>query len=94
LSAVRNIWLFAWLVIYGSSRCGVSVPGLRFVDTASGVLGIEWIDGKSVRFLLGSGDEGDEVIDDDNGDQVLTPLAEFEVSKGLTSYSYRRFFLF
>jgi TP53 regulating kinase-like protein len=36
------------------------VPGLRFVDAASGTLGIEWIDGKSVRFLLGSGEEGEE----------------------------------
>ncbi|KAF8261434.1 hypothetical protein EI94DRAFT_1773422 [Lactarius quietus] len=41
-------------------RCGVSVPGLRFVDAASGALGIEWVDGKSVRSLLGSGDEGEE----------------------------------
>jgi len=41
-------------------RCGVSVPGLRFVDAPSGALGIEWVDGKSVRSLLGSGDEGEE----------------------------------
>jgi TP53 regulating kinase and related kinases len=74
------------------------VPGLRFVDAASGVLGIEWIDGKSVRFLLGPGNEGDQAVDDDNGDDVLTscpdgdPLTEFEVSKGLTSYSHRRLF--
>lgn len=44
-------------------RCGVSVPGLRFVDAASGALGIEWIDGKSVRSLFGSGEEGEEEED-------------------------------
>jgi hypothetical protein len=44
------------------------VPGLRFVDAANGVLGIEWVNGKSVRCLLGSGDEGEEVDGDGDGD--------------------------
>ncbi|KAH8980163.1 kinase-like domain-containing protein [Lactarius hatsudake] len=46
-------------------RCGVSVPGLRFVDVANGALGIEWVDGKSVRSLLGSGDEGETYSEED-----------------------------
>lgn len=59
--------------------CGVSVPGLRFVDVASGALGIEWIDGKSVRSLLGSGDEGEETEVDEDEDF----LAEYGVPKGI-----------
>ncbi|KAL1729171.1 kinase-like domain-containing protein, partial [Schizophyllum commune] len=41
-------------------RSGVNVPGVRMVDAADGVLGIEWIDGMSVRKLLpgGAEDEG------------------------------------
>ncbi|KAI0247526.1 hypothetical protein BJV78DRAFT_1337909 [Lactifluus subvellereus] len=65
-------------------RCGVSVPGLRFVDAASGVLGIEWIDGKSVRFLLGSGDEGEQVdqVDGHNADPIDgNILTEYDLSK-------------
>jgi len=45
-------------------RClkfGVSVPGVRYVDAEHGILGIEWIDGLTVRRLLGdtSDTEGD-----------------------------------
>jgi TP53 regulating kinase-like protein len=56
------------------------VPGLRFVDAANGVLGIEWVNGKSVRFLLGSGDEGEDADSDE--DVVEDPLIEYGVSKG------------
>jgi len=59
-------------------RCGVSVPGLRFVDAVNGVLGIEWVNGKSVRFLLGSGDEGEDADGDE--DVVEDPLIEYGVS--------------
>ncbi|KAL4247187.1 EKC/KEOPS complex subunit BUD32 [Abortiporus biennis] len=45
-------------------RAGVKVPGIRMVDAPEGVLGIEWIDGKSVRFLLGGGAEGEEEIEE------------------------------
>ncbi|QRW10013.1 Serine/threonine-protein kinase [Ceratobasidium sp. AG-Ba] len=41
-------------------RFGVSVPGVRFVHADSGVLGIEWINGSSVRRVLGGGAEGEE----------------------------------
>ncbi|KAI8976377.1 hypothetical protein BD414DRAFT_524620 [Trametes punicea] len=44
-------------------RSGVNVPGIRMVDAVEGVLGIEWIDGKSVRLLLGGGAEGEEEVD-------------------------------
>ncbi|KAH9850409.1 kinase-like domain-containing protein [Lenzites betulinus] len=45
-------------------RSGVNVPGIRMVDAPEGVLGIEWIDGKSVRFLLGGGAEGEEEVEE------------------------------
>jgi TP53 regulating kinase and related kinases len=64
--------------------CGVSVPGLRFVDVANGVLGIEWVNGRSVRFLLGSGDEGEDADGDE--DVVEDPLIEYGVSKGTISH--------
>lgn len=62
------------------------MPGLRFVDVANGVLGIEWVNGKSVRFLLGSGDEGEDADGDE--DVVEDPLIEYGVSKG--TFSSRR----
>jgi len=33
-------------------RSGVHVPGVRMVDAECGVLGLEWIEGRSVRILL------------------------------------------
>ncbi|KAF8585237.1 hypothetical protein K439DRAFT_1632757 [Ramaria rubella] len=44
-------------------RNGVRVPGIRMVDAGCGMLGLEWIEGRSVRSLLGAGEEG--VYDDD-----------------------------
>ncbi|KAK7696441.1 hypothetical protein QCA50_001098 [Cerrena zonata] len=50
-------------------RAGVNVPGVRMVDLQEGVLGIQWIDGQSIRFLLGGGAEGEEEVEevDDDG---------------------------
>ena len=65
------------------------------VDAAEGVLGIEWIEGKSVRMLLGGGAEGEEeqVLDSDqffddttdtSGESVshVDPLDEYQVTTG------------
>ncbi|KDQ58069.1 hypothetical protein JAAARDRAFT_34869 [Jaapia argillacea MUCL 33604] len=56
-------------------RSGVNVPGIRMVDASEGVLGTEWIEGKSVRALLGGGadDEGDddELLEDGQDTQEL-----------------------
>lgn len=79
---------FVWLRTEVACSCGVSVPGLRFVDAANGVLGIEWVNGRSARFLLGSGDEGEET--DSNEDGVVADedsLEEYGVSKGMISHS-------
>lgn len=65
------------------------------VDATEGVLGIEWIEGKSVRMLLGGGAEGEEeqVLDSDqffddttdtsgeSGSHV-DPLDEYQVTTG------------
>ncbi|KAL7278045.1 hypothetical protein ACG7TL_008009 [Trametes sanguinea] len=69
-------------------RSGVNVPGIRMVDAAEGVIGIEWIEGKSIRFLLGGGAEDEEVVVDDSDDTVEEeaspaedPLQEYGLTK-------------
>lgn len=62
------------------------------VDAAGGVLGIEWIEGRSVRFLLGGGAEDEQEMEEeyaeDEGDDLVEevedadPLEEYGVSKG------------
>lgn len=65
------------------------------VDAAEGVLGIEWIEGKSVRMLLGGGAEGEEEqgLDSDqffddttdtSGESAshVDPLDEYQVTIG------------
>ncbi|GAA6063659.1 hypothetical protein JCM10212_004926 [Sporobolomyces blumeae] len=46
-------------------KAGVAVPGLRCVDADAGVLGIEWVEGWSVREVLGGGQEDDALPDVD-----------------------------
>ncbi|KAF8346433.1 kinase-like domain-containing protein [Amanita rubescens] len=41
-------------------RAGVRVPGIRMVDAAEGILGLEWIDGQSVRRLIP--EEGEDTL--------------------------------
>ena len=75
-------------------RADVNVPEIRMVDAVEGVLGIEWINGKSVRFVLGGGAEGEEVVEEaaDAEDVPETEeaeeegmLAEYDVSTGVHS---------
>ena len=68
----------------------MNVPGIRMVDATEGVLGIEWIDGKSVRFLLGGGAEDEEEIVEDGDlpeseidDELEDLLKEYGVPEGL-----------
>ncbi|KIP03306.1 hypothetical protein PHLGIDRAFT_77832, partial [Phlebiopsis gigantea 11061_1 CR5-6] len=64
-------------------RSGVSVPGIRMVDAAQGILGIEWIDGKSVRFLLGGGEEDEDFEEgdyDEDEDEVMQMIGN-EIAK-------------
>lgn len=46
------------------------------VDAAEGVLGLEWIDGRSVRFLLGGGAEDEDGSVE--GDEFQGDIQEIE----------------
>jgi TP53 regulating kinase-like protein len=72
----------------------VNVPGLRYVNANEGLLGIEWIEGKSIKHLLPSGAEEefyeDEDIDLDDASSLVTdedPLKEFGISVGMSYLS-------
>ncbi|CAE6459056.1 unnamed protein product [Rhizoctonia solani] len=67
-------------------RFGVCVPGIRFVHVDTGVLGIEWIDGTSVRKVLGGGAEGKEEAEvaDDEMDVQEDERDELKEIYGLT----------
>ena len=67
------------------------------VDATEGILGIEWIEGKSVRMLLGGGAEGEEeqTLDSEGFPDDLTdasdestshvdPLDEYQVTIGVS----------
>ncbi|KAF8151987.1 hypothetical protein K438DRAFT_381715 [Mycena galopus ATCC 62051] len=58
-------------------RAGVNVPGVRMVDAAEGILGIEWIHGQSVRRLLpgGAGEDDSE----DTEPETVGSLDEYDV---------------
>ena len=59
------------------------VPGIRMVDAREGILGLEWIEGKSVRRLLPGGEEEDEV-DGLAGKAIADDLVkEYNVSTGI-----------
>lgn len=64
----------------------MNVPGVKMVDVVEGVLGIEWIEGKSVRRLLPGGAEGEEEASeetlDDVEDEEEDRLKVFGVSVG------------
>jgi len=73
-------------VLLRSLRAGINVPGVRLVDLDGGLLGTEWIDGLSVRRILGGGDEGvieeDEDEDELQGEPEIDHLAQFKISHG------------
>ncbi|KAG1893633.1 kinase-like domain-containing protein [Suillus fuscotomentosus] len=70
-------------------RSGVTVPGIRMVDVNEGVLGIEWIDGKSVRQLLPGGAELEDISELEEADEMdeihengtADPIADYGVSR-------------
>lgn len=49
-------------------RNGVSVPGIRMMDPTDGILGVELIEGPSVRTVLGGGADG-EIEEGDEGEE-------------------------
>lgn len=70
-------------------RSGVSVPEVKLVDVREGVLGIEWIEGSSVRALLGGGAD-----DEDEGEEteveVETETEEAAAEDALNKYGVTR----
>ncbi|KAG1772056.1 kinase-like domain-containing protein [Suillus occidentalis] len=64
-------------------RSGVTVPGIRMVDVNEGVLGIEWIDGKSVRQLLPGGAELEDISELEEVEEIGAgdPIADYGVSR-------------
>lgn len=57
------------------AKAGIAVPGVRVIDMESGILGMEWIDGWSVREMLGGGAEGEDEDEDEEEDlQALQDL--------------------
>ncbi|KAG8899723.1 serine/threonine-protein kinase bud32 [Tulasnella sp. 403] len=67
-------------------RSGVSVPGIRMVDPVNGILGVELIDGPSVRTILGGGADND----DEDGEAPAaesSPWVNYLEKNGLTEES-------
>ncbi|KLO16865.1 hypothetical protein SCHPADRAFT_847590 [Schizopora paradoxa] len=69
-------------------RSGVHVPGLRMVDAQEGVIGIEWIEGESVRVLLGAEDEETEGTGDTSDLPDLEQLEHDPLAKFNTTSSH------
>ncbi|BGP12168.1 hypothetical protein JCM10213_004734 [Rhodosporidiobolus nylandii] len=59
-------------------KAGVRVPGLRVVDVRQGCVGMEWVEGWSVREVLGGGQEGDELPFDEEEEEPEEDEAEEE----------------
>jgi TP53 regulating kinase-like protein len=47
------------------AKAGIAVPGVRVIDLEAGILGMEWVDGWSVREMLGGGAEDEEEEEED-----------------------------
>lgn len=59
------------------------MPGVRFLDLEEGVLGMEWIDGHSVRALLSGLPEDEEEGDTTSTQGVEKPdMATYGVTDG------------
>lgn len=70
-----------------AARYGVTVPGVRAVDVESGVVAVEWVEGWSVREVLGGGAEGDEIAgeeedESEGGDSIEEGLQKLGLRRG------------
>jgi TP53 regulating kinase-like protein len=50
-----------------AQKAGVTVPSVLYVDEKGGVLGLEWVEGWSVREVLGGGAEGELEVFEEEG---------------------------
>ena len=52
------------------------------VDAAEGIIGMEWIEGKSVRHLLPAGAEEVDETENDLEEDEIDPLLAYGISRG------------
>ncbi|KAI5454560.1 serine/threonine-protein kinase bud32 [Naganishia albida] len=62
-------------------KAGIAVPGVRVIDMDSGILGMEWIDGWSVREMLGGGAEGEDDDEDEDEGEDLEALQDLTLKE-------------
>jgi TP53 regulating kinase-like protein len=79
-SLTRTRLSFESRALTRAQRAGVVVPGVLWVDERYGVIGLEWIDGWSVREVLGGGAEGELEYSEEEGMEGEDVDAGFEGS--------------
>ncbi|GAA5960345.1 hypothetical protein JCM21900_006537 [Sporobolomyces salmonicolor] len=62
-------------------KAGVKVPALRVIDVREGVVGMEWVDGWSVREVLGGGQEEDQGGVEEEEDEVAELAEEVDIGE-------------
>ncbi|GAA5937301.1 hypothetical protein JCM1841_006035 [Sporobolomyces salmonicolor] len=62
-------------------KAGVKVPALRVIDVREGVVGMEWVDGWSVREVLGGGQEEDQGVVDEEEEDVAELAEEVDIGE-------------
>ena len=65
-------------------RSGVCVPRVHMVNASEGVIALEWIEGNSVRVLLGEEDEESEPLEaneEQNAESLSEPLSSYNISQ-------------
>ena len=63
------------------ARAGIAVPGVRLVDLDTGILGMEWIEGYSVREMLGGGAEDEDDEDADEEADAATDMEKLSLAE-------------
>lgn len=73
-------------IILKCLRAGVNVPGIRMADAAAGLLGLEWIEGGSIRNLLPGGLTDEQPQGNPTVNQVFGEIEGYGIStEGLMS---------
>ena len=65
-------------------RSGVCVPRVHMVNASEGMIALEWIEGNSVRVLLGEEDEESEPLEaneEQNAELLSEPLSSYNISQ-------------
>ncbi|ORX34633.1 Serine/threonine-protein kinase BUD32 [Kockovaella imperatae] len=70
LSLTRSRLAFEARALARCTRAGVVVPHVMWVDDRNGVIGMERIDGWSVREVLGGGAEGEMTVEEEDEEEI------------------------